>query len=1030
MGGSGGNRGEYSLQNATQIDVHTLLVERFQTVGKIVIHYSDGTTKSIGRSDGLDGGRKVVYDLSSKSVVDIVVTKIGTWTGLVGSIEFLLKEDDSVVPVPPPEPVVSAPMKFRIETTNTNQSFTISANPEYTYSYDVDCGNDGEFETTNITGAHTCNYTNAGEYTIAIQGTFPHFYLPASSKAMLTQMLNWGTIEWLDFTSVFEGAQNMRSDAANDSPDLSRVVSMYKTFYNSRGFNDSELRRWDVSNIRNMSYAFADSDIYNGVENWDVSNVTDMSFMFAGNSTFNDSIGGWDVSNVINMESMFEGTSSFFFHIPNWDVSNVINMRRMFYGASSFRGGHDEVGHISSWNVRVVNNMMEMFAYATALTKQDLSQWNVFNVTNYRGFTTGWGVDNVEPNWPTRLNRPFQFTIETTEELKTFKIQVDASRFPYNYEVDCNSDGIWEARGIRDEDFVCVYDNAKIQYISINGWYPFFYRAFDEPVWGTMMRSIEQWGTVPWVSFESFFRDITTMTGGIRATDTPNLTHLTSMRKMFYGSRGIQASNLNDWDVSGVVDMSYAFADSDFDADLSAWNTQSVHNMSHMFDGTNWNYDIGDWDVDNVTNMSFMFRNNRTFNQNLLIWEPSSVTTMQSMFEKAYSFNGYVYAWDVSKVTNMSHTFAFARSFQGWKISRWDTSSAVAMDAMFAYATNLTDADLAGSWNVANVRADRHKYFGLGWGKNNAEPSWADTAPATGMEAFKFTIEAPTTIFKYFVITPHPDYEYSYNVDCNSDGSLEVSNTSEAFACMYASSGIHTISITGTFPRLYLPIRSSDEKGKPTERSMIKSIEQWGNIQWKTFENILASTSNMTAINAQDIPDLSQVTSMEGAFVNSGIRGGVDFSLWDVSNVTNMRDTFSYSQINPLISEWDVSNVTTMNQMFNYNPYFNQDLSRWDVSNVTSLRWMFHEAHRFTSDLSNWDVSSATNASWMFNNAHAFNSDLASWSTGSLTDVDSMFYRAYNFTNNDLSGWDVSNVESHDNFLKKAGAGNIEPNWP
>jgi len=91
---------------------------------------------------------------------------------------------------------------------------------------------------------------------------------------------------------------------------------------------------------------------------------------------------------------------------------------------------------------------------------------------------------------------------------------------------------------------------------------------------------------------------------------------------------------------------------------------------------------------------------------------------------------------------------------------------------------------------------------------------------------------------------------------------------------------------------------------------------------------------------------------------------------------------------------------------------------------------MFHEAHRFTSDLSNWDVSSATNASWMFNNAHAFNSDLASWSTGSLTDVDSMFYRAYNFTNNDLSGWDVSNVESHDNFLKKAGAGNIEPNWP
>ena len=43
--------------------------------------------------------------------------------------------------------------------------------------------------------------------------------------------------------------------------------------------------------------------------------------------------------------------------------------------------------------------------------------------------------------------------------------------------------------------------------------------------------------------------------------------------------------------------------------------------------------------------------------------------------------------------------------------------------------------------------------------------------------------------------------------------------------------------------------------------------------------------------------------------------------------------------------------------------------------------------------------------------------------------MNSMFYYAKSFFNQDLSTWDVSKVEKHNNFSENWGEGNIEPNW-
>ena len=84
----------------------------------------------------------------------------------------------------------------------------------------------------------------------------------------------------------------------------------------------------------------------------DVSEIKDMSSLFY-NSEFSGDISLWDVSNVMFMDSMFEG-SEFNGDLSKWDVSNVKDMHSMFYN-SSFDGD------ISKWNVSRVKDMSYMF---------------------------------------------------------------------------------------------------------------------------------------------------------------------------------------------------------------------------------------------------------------------------------------------------------------------------------------------------------------------------------------------------------------------------------------------------------------------------------------------------------------------------------------------------------------------------------------------------------------------------------------------------------------------------------------------
>ena len=114
-----------------------------------------------------------------------------------------------------------------------------------------------------------------------------------------------------------------------------------------------------------------------------------------------DDLTRYCTSRIGDMSVFFNGNQSFNQDISSWDVSNVTNMNGMFSGQSSAPASFNQ--DIGNWDVSSVTNMSGMF-YSTAFN-QDIGNWDVSNVTdmsfmfnrtsNFNQDIGGWDVSNV-----------------------------------------------------------------------------------------------------------------------------------------------------------------------------------------------------------------------------------------------------------------------------------------------------------------------------------------------------------------------------------------------------------------------------------------------------------------------------------------------------------------------------------------------------------------------------------------------------------------------------------------------------------
>ncbi|MEQ8243560.1 BspA family leucine-rich repeat surface protein, partial [Fulvivirga sp.] len=276
---------------------------------------------------------------------------------------------------------------------------------------------------------------------------------------------------------------------------------------------------------------------------------------------------------------------------------------------------------------------------------------------------------------------------------------------------------------------------------------------------------------------------------------------------------------------------------------------------------------------------------------------------------------------------------------------------------------------------------------------------------------------------------------YLYDVDWGDGSPVETGFTGNA-QHNYATAGTYTVSISGTFPRIYFADGGDKDK--------IRTIEQWGNIAWTSMGQAFQGCSNLT-YNASDVPDLTLVTDISLMFAGATSFNG-DISAWNTTGITFMLGTFSgATSFNQNLTGWNVSNVTTMQELFsgatsfnngeasgasgsplswttsslqNTNAMFlgassfNQNVNSWDVSGVTDMFRMFESATVFNQPLNTWDVSLVTSMGSMFKNATAFNQPLnsATWNTANVVNFGEMFFGASAFDQPLDNNWSVAST--------------------
>ncbi|NME66800.1 BspA family leucine-rich repeat surface protein [Flammeovirga aprica] len=498
------------------------------------------------------------------------------------------------------------------EGSESTTSFYASTNS----SFEIDWKNNNEWMEITTDGIQRISFKfETKPDTIKIRGEMNIFKAPQDIK----DVIQWGDVGFTSLDDAFKKCYKLKKFSANDTPNLSKVVSMNRTFARCEKFN-GDLSQWDVSNVTSMVLTFYHAENFNGdLSQWDVSKVEDMRFMFCGANRFISDISNWDVSKVKNMRKMFYEAFNFNADISNWNTESLENMNSMFYNARAFNRD------LSNWDISNVYKMYEAFintrisneTYDKLLhswASQDVQDSVYFGISsNYCDAADERRALVYDHNWYIDDHGPcddYNFIFQVKGKPgRTISFEAQSVNTFY---VDWENNNEWE-EVISDSAQIKVshYFEGEPSIIKIKG-------DLNKFVAPKNIIDVLQWGDVAFTTLNNMFHFCKSIEG-FTATDTPNLSRVTTMQYAFASAYNFNG-DISTWDVSEVTSMRSAFA------------------YTRMF-----NNDISSWDVSNVKNMKQLFYNAISFNQNIEQWNVSNVNNMVDMLEGTNQFSSENY---------------------------------------------------------------------------------------------------------------------------------------------------------------------------------------------------------------------------------------------------------------------------------------------------------------------------------------------------------------------------------------------------
>jgi surface protein len=844
---------------------------------------------------------------------------------------------------------------------------------------------------------------------------------------------------------------------------VENVTNMSFMFSNSQ-FNQ-DLSGWNVSKVTTMKFMFKGSAFNQDLSGWNVEKVTDMSFMFA-DSAFNQNISTWNVSKVTTMSRMFNN-SLFDQDISAWNVIKVTTMEDMFGDGVLSGQNYDKM--LLAWSGLEVQNGVKLGVGTTAFCESeafknqlvDGSGWiitdggrcssDILSMT-FEGELSLATVDKVNhtvsvevSDTATITSLPLTLTLSpratsipangtiidfsgtvnvlvtagdgTTQQwsivttavkpfITTWNVaqgnadaDVDAVTLNMTTGLAYNYNYIWKdvsgvaipkdpgaiiSAQIPSRLFISEFPSAGVYTLEIIGAFP--HLSMDQDNIDQLI-DVQQWGSIEWKSMKSSFKNWPVT--GFTATDAPDLTNVTN--------------------------MSFMFAESAFNQDLSAWNVSQISTMEAMFDGgvlSSQNYDkmLLAWSELPVKNLVKLGVGSTTFclgeaARGILTATGWTITDGGKNCSSDTDILSMGFEGELAHATidAVNHTVSIEVAN-----TATITSLPLTLTLSSGAISNPVNGALIDFTNEVSI---------LVTATDGTTQQWSIVTTVVNPFITTWTIDS-SDLSHSLTMTDGFAYDFSYvwkdaaNAVVSSGTHTSADGT---FSTTFTTAGTYTLEIIGTFPHF---------KANFTNIQKLADVNQWGDIAWQSMNSSFKSWSG-SAFTATDAPNLANVTDMTGMFAQSAFNQ--DINDWVVDNVTDMTGMFEDSSFNQDISLWDVSSVENMSFMFLQSD-FNKDISIWNVEKVTNMSSLF-EGSAFNQNIGGWNVKEVTDMSYMFRHT-PFNHDISLWNVEKVTDMNSMFEGSA--FNQNIGGWNVEEVTDMNSmfegsaFNQNIGGWNVE----